>query len=213
MKGKIQIETVSSQLLKGNPLGDSHRREVPVYLPPTFGTKKGHRYPAIYYLTGFTGTGRSAVNYNPWKANVAKRLDRLIAQGKAKESVLVFPDCFTAYGGSQYVKSAATGPYEDHVIKELVPYIEDKFGVMNKARGRALMGKSSGGCSLMLAMKYPNIFSHLACHSGDMFFEMCYGMEIPKFVMMLGKYKGSALEFTRKFLAAQDKSSFEHYGH
>ncbi|MEK7384029.1 MAG: esterase, partial [Elusimicrobiota bacterium] len=109
MNGRLQIETVSSLVLKGNPLGDPRRREVPVYLPPSYGAKRGRRYPVIFYLPGFTGTGRGSVNCNPWKENVVERFDRLISTGKSHEAILVIPDCFTAFGGSQYLNSGATG--------------------------------------------------------------------------------------------------------
>lgn len=213
MKGRLVIETVSSQVLKGNPLGDPHRREVPVYLPPSYGKTRGRRHPVVYYLVGFTGDGRSVVSHRPWKENLAERLDRLISSGRARECVLVIPDCFTAYGGSQYLNSPATGRYEDHVVGELVPFMEDKFGLARDASGRAVMGKSSGGYgALSLGMRHPDVFGHVASHSGDAFFEICYAMDVPKFVTLLGKYGGSALAFTRKFLAARDKSSFDPIG-
>lgn len=211
MKGKVQIETVSSPALKGNPLGDPALRQVPVYLPPSYGSKRGQRYPVIYYLAGFTGAGRTVVNYNPWRENLAERLDRLIAAGKVRECVLIIPDCFTAYGGSQYLNSTATGRYEDYVVKELVPFVEDKFSVSRQASGRALMGKSSGGYgAVMLGMKNSDVFAHVAGHSGDMFFEVCYGPDIYKFIATLPKYGGSARSFARKFLASKHKDGFDH---
>lgn len=213
MKGKVQIESVGSMVLRENPLGDPRLREVPVYLPPSYGSQRGRRYPIVYFLTGFTGNGKSTLNTKPWKENLVERLDRLIASGQARECVLVLPDCFTAYGGSQYLNSEATGRYEDHVVSELVPFFEDKLAISRQSSGRAVMGQSSGGYgALMLGMKHPGTFGHVACHSGDMFFEMCYGMDIPKFVTLLGKYGGSALRFTKEFLASKNKGSFDPVG-
>ena len=213
MKGRLQIETVASLVLKGNPLGDPSRREVPVYLPPSYGRRRGVRYPVVYFLPGFTGGGRTAVNYDPWRENIAQRLDRLIAEGRCRECVLVVPDCFTALGGSQYLNSSATGRYEDHVVEELVPYFEDKFSLRRGASGRAVMGKSSGGYgALMLAMRRAGVFAQVACHSGDMLFEASYGPDILKFVAALGPFGGSAGLFARRFLASRRKDSFEHAG-
>lgn len=208
MKGRVQIESVSSQVLKGNPLGDPHRREVPVYLPPSYG-RAGRRFPVIYYLAGYSGTGRGVLNTSAWKENLFERFDRLIAQGQARECVLVAPDCFTAYGGSQYLNSSATGRYEDHVVRELVAYIEDKHAVSRAAAGRAVMGKSSGGYgALMIGMKHPDVFAHVACHSGDMLFELSYVMDFPKLVNALWPYGQSAERFARKFLASKRKDLF-----
>lgn len=211
MKGRLQIETVSSVVLKDNPLGDPRRREVPVYLPPSYGTKRGARYPVLFYLTGFTGTGRGCVNYNPWKENIVERLDRLIAEGKAREAILVIPDGFTAYGGSQYLNSTATGRYEDHVVVELVSFIEDKFAAMRGPEGRALFGSSSGGFgAFTLAMRHPEVFAHAACHSGDAGFDACYATDFPKVCAALQKHGGSAAKFLAEFRAARDKTRFDH---
>lgn len=209
MKGKIQLETVSSAVLASNPLGDPKRREVPVYLPPGCETAK-RRYPVLYYLSGFAGGGRSAVNVKLWQENVAERLDRLIAEGKAKPAIMVIPDCRTAYGGSQYVNSTATGDYEDHIVSELVPYFEDKFPVAKTAAGRAVFGSSSGGFgALWLGMRHPDVFGHVASHSGDMGFELVYGRDFPKFVDALGKFGGSPERFAASFLASPDKEGFD----
>lgn len=211
MKGKLQLETLSSVALKGNPLGDSHRRELPVYLPPSYGSKRSKRYGVLYYLPGFTGGGRSVVNYNPWRENLVERLDRLIAEGKARECVLVVVDGFTRYGGSQYVNSSATGRYEDHVVSEVVPFIEDKLFAGGGRDSRAIFGKSSGGFgALTLAMRHPDLFAHMACHSGDMFFEGCYAPDILKFCAALQRHGGSAAKFREAFLAAPRKEGFDH---
>ena len=211
MKGRLQIETVSSIVLKENPLGDPRRREVPVYLPPSYGTARGRRYPVLYYLPGFTGTGRGAINHNPWKENVLERFDRLIDTGKAREAILVVCDGFTAYGGSQYLNSSATGRYEDFVVYELTGFIDDKLATVRHPEGRALLGKSSGGFgALTLAMRHPEVFGHCVSHSGDMGFEAGYGQDMFKFVSALGRYGGSPKRFISEFLKSKTKEGFDH---
>ena len=211
MRGKLQIETISSLVLKDNPLGDPRRREIPVYLPPSYGTKRGRRYPVLYFLPGFTGTGRGAVNYNPWKETLVERFDRLIEEGKAFEAVLVIGDGFTAYGGSQYLNSSATGRYEDFIVSELVGYVEDKFAVLRAPEGRALFGMSSGGYgALTLGMRHPDVFGHVASHSGDAAFETCYGADLPKLCVAVQKYGGSLPKLVAEFRGSRDKKGFAH---
>ncbi|OGS40012.1 MAG: hypothetical protein A2506_02870 [Elusimicrobia bacterium RIFOXYD12_FULL_66_9] len=211
MNGKLQIETVSSLVLKGNPLDDPRRREVPVYLPPSYGSTRGRRYPVLFYLPGFTGTGRGAVNYNPWKENIVERFDRLISTGKSHEAILVIPDCFTAYGGSQYLNSSATGLYGDHILYELVGFIEDKFATVRSPEGRAVFGKSSGGFgALTLAMNHPEIFAHCVSHSGDMGFEACYGGDLLKLCAAVEKFGRSMPRFLAEFRRSRDKAGFDH---
>jgi enterochelin esterase family protein len=211
MKGRIQIETISSIVLKDNPLGDPRRREIPVYLPPSYGAARGRRYPVLYYLPGFTGTARGAVNVSPWKENVIERFDRLIVEGKAHEAIVVVVDGFTAYGGSQYLNSTATGRYADFAVYEVVGYIDDKHATVRHPEGRAILGKSSGGFgALTLAMRHPEVFGHCVSHSGDMGFEAVYGPDMYKLATALGRYGGSLKRFCDEFLKSRTKEGFDH---
>lgn len=154
-QGTVVIETVTSDALRGNPLGDPFVRRVPVYLPPGY-ADSSQRYPSAYVLTGFTGRGAMLLNDAAWDENIAERMDRLIAQGKVRPMILVMPDCFTRIGGSQYINSSAVGNYEDHVVKELVPFVDGKYRTLAHRDHRAVVGKSSGGYgSVILAMRNP----------------------------------------------------------
>jgi enterochelin esterase family protein len=207
MRGRVVFETVGSPALRGNPLGDPRRREVPVYLPEAYFQGRSRRFPVLYYLPGFSSTSRSAVEAHPWKESVAGRLDRLIAQGRVRPMILVVPDCFTLYGGSQYMDSEGTGLYETHIVSELVPYIDSRY----RTAGRGVVGKSSGGFgALRLAMRRPDVFPRAACHSGDMLFEVCGLLEVPKCVRALDEWGGSFPRFLRAFREAPVKDAFAH---
>jgi enterochelin esterase family protein len=190
MSSNIVIDTFESKTLADNPLKDPVIRKTVVYLPPNYHRHK--KYPVVYLLTGFTGFGLMMLNYGAYSENIQQRMDRLIQSGEVKDMIIVMPDCFTRYGGSQYMNSPAFGNYEDFLIKELIPHIENNFGVYSQDNShRAIMGKSSGGYgAIRLAMKYPELFSTVACHSGDMYFEYCYKLDIPKFLKNIGKYGG-----------------------
>jgi S-formylglutathione hydrolase FrmB len=211
MKGRVQVEVLSSVVLKDNPLGDSRRREIPVYLPPSLAQGAKRRYPVIYYLPGFTAGGLTILGRKLWQENILERYDRLIEEKKAKEAIVVIPDCVTAYGGSQYMNSAATGRYEDHIVSEIVPYVDDKFPTARSAGGRALIGKSSGGFgSLHLGMRHPGLFGHVASHSGDMLFELCYPRDFCKLVTELHKHGGTVEGWLKAFRASREKEGFSH---
>ena len=180
--GRVAWERFESAALKGNPAGDPHVRTVPVYLPPSYDSSPRRRYPVAFVLTGFTGRGRMLLNDNPWAPALDDRLDGLIAGGACGEMILVMPDCFTRFGGSQYLNSSATGRYEDHVVEELIPWVDRTFRTMPEREHRGVLGKSSGGYgSLVLAMRHSDRFGALACHSGDLYFDYCYRGDIPKF--------------------------------
>src|SRR2546430_17144575 len=112
--GRIETLRHDSRLLAGNPLGDPSAREVIAYLPPSYDGKR--RFPVIHLLAGFTGNGRQMLNASPWTPSLNERWDRAIAAGAA-EAIVVLPDCFTRYGGSQYVDSPAIGAYASYVCE------------------------------------------------------------------------------------------------
>ena len=189
-EGTVVIEKITSNVLRDNPLGDPYVRRVPVYLPP--GYESGStRYPSVYVLTGFTGRGTMLLNDAAWDENIAERMDRLIAQGTVRPMILIMPDCFTRIGGSQYLNSSAVGQYEDHVVKELVPFFDNKYRTIADRDHRAVVGKSSGGYgSVILAMRHPDVFGLMASHSGDMYFELCYKPDIVSALKALPKLGG-----------------------
>ncbi|MFA6091612.1 MAG: alpha/beta hydrolase-fold protein [Elusimicrobiota bacterium] len=207
MNGRIVVETVGSLVLKDNPLGDPRRREVPVYLPPSYVKETSRRYPVIYYLPGFGSTARSVLEGHPWKEKLFERFDRLISEGRSPEALLVVPDCFTLMGGAQYMDSPAVGAYETHLISELVPYVDARY----RTAGRAVCGKSSGGYgALRLAIRHPEVFPHVAAHSPDLFFEVCYGRDIHGCVNALAPWKHHPDLYFREFKASRAKDAFPH---
>jgi S-formylglutathione hydrolase FrmB len=188
---QVIIENIDSAVLRGNALGDPTVRRVPVYLPLGYESESTRRYPVVYILTGFTGRGLMLMNDTAWDENIQQRMDRLIQEGKCQPMILVMPDCFTRLGGSQYLNSTATGRYEDHVVDELVPYIDSHYRTLAAAEHRGVCGKSSGGYgSVVLAMRHPDVFSAFASHSGDMYFELCYKLDFPKYLQGVEKYGG-----------------------
>jgi S-formylglutathione hydrolase FrmB len=188
--GIVVLETITSDVLRDNPLGDPFLRRVPIYLPPGYENGNAH-YPSVYVLTGFTGRGTMLLNDSAWDETLPQRVDRLIAEGKVRPMILVMPDCFTRIGGSQYLNSPAVGQYEDHIVKELVPFVDNKYRTVADPDHRAVVGKSSGGYgSVMLGMRHPDVFGLVASHSGDMYFELCYKPDMISALKALPKLGG-----------------------
>ena len=179
--GQVVIERFHRRVLEGNRAGDPADRRVPIYLPPSYAGDPARRYAVGFVLTGFTGRGRMLLNDNPWNPALDDRMDGLIERGACEEMILVMPDCFTRYGGSQYLNSSATGRYMDHVVEELVPFVDARYRTLAGRAHRGVMGKSSGGFgALVLGLLHPEVFGAVACHSGDMCFEYCYRGDVPK---------------------------------
>lgn len=175
-QGTLVILRHKSRVLAGNPLGDPVERDLHVYLPPGYDPAAKRRYPALLAIAGFTGTGASLFNMDPLSEGLKERLDRLIASGKCPSVIVAAPDCFTRLGGNQYINSSATGRYEDYLVKEIVPYVSERF----RTARWGIFGKSSGGYgSIVQGMRHPEVFQAVADHSGDSDFELCYLPDFP----------------------------------
>jgi S-formylglutathione hydrolase FrmB len=206
--GQVLLERFESRLLETNPAGDPHVRTVAVYLPPSYASDPGRRFPLIFVLAGFSGVGRGQLNAGPWSPGLDERMDRLIDAGAA-EAILVMPDCCTRFGGSQYLDSSATGPYESHVTRELVAWADRRFRTLPGREHRGLIGKSSGGYgALVLAMRHPDVFGAAACLSGDMYFDYCYRGDIPGFCTQI-QLAGGVEGWLRGFEARPHKSGLD----
>ncbi len=209
-KGTIRVLRHESNALKNNPLCDPHIRDLYVYLPHDYDqTEKS--YPVVFCLTGFTGRGKMMLNDSAFSPNFAERLDKLIAEERMKPMIVVLPDCFTKYGGSQYINSAATGNYEDYLIDELVPFIDENFRTIADRDSRAVTGKSSGGYGAMImAIRHADTFGLATTIAGDCYFELCYKSDFRK---ALKAIKGDPLSLIEKFYDEEsNKGKFDFDG-
>jgi enterochelin esterase-like enzyme len=195
--GEVRSLWLDSRILQGNPLGDPPRREVRVYLPSGFAAAQ--KLPLLVDLVGYTGSGPAHANWRPFTENVPERLDRLIGEGKMGPVVVAFPDCFTRLGGNQYINSAALGRYEDFLVDEVVPFVEGQIGCGGPGQ-RGVFGKSSGGFGAIThGMRRPDIWAAVACHSGDMAFDLSYFAEFPLALNALAKHDRSIEKFMAYF--------------
>jgi S-formylglutathione hydrolase FrmB len=207
MPGTVILETIESRALVGNTLGDPTARQVAVWLPPSYATAPERRYPVIYWLAGFTGTGQMLFQGSPWQIGLGERLDRLVAKRLMGEAIVVAPDGFTRLGGSQYLDSPSSGAYQTHLVSEVIPEIDRRFRTRAHRQSRGIGGKSSGGFgALVLGMRHPAVFSAVACHSGDTYFELSVIPDIPKTVRTLRKH-GGVEGFLAYFEATVTKSN------
>lgn len=197
-QGTVKIIKHASEILKNNPLRDAHVRDLCVYLPPDYDAS-GEKFPVVYCLTGFTGRGRMLLNDNAFTPNLAERIDLLISENKIKPMIVVMPDCFTRYGGSQYLNSSATGNYEDYLTGEIVSFVDENFRTISDKNSRAVMGKSSGGYgALVCGLRHADKFGLICSTSGDAYFELCYLPDVPKaFRAIKGDVKGFIERFWR----------------
>ncbi|BDC00049.1 alpha/beta hydrolase [Saccharolobus caldissimus] len=192
----LEIIEFESEILKDNPLKDPSKRKVALIYPD-----KPEERPIILYLSGFLSSSLAQLNYQPLGEDMKTKVERLTSEGKLNGPIVVLPDMFTKVGGNQYINSSAVGMYEDFLVKELIPYLKDKF----KSEMIGVIGHSSGGYgALYLGMKYPNLVKSIASHSGDAYFEYVYLPIFPKAIEQLRKFK-SPKEWLNNYWRKENK--------
>ena len=175
----IEIE-IESEALANNLLGDPTTRVVTVYLPEGY-EESDDQYPLFVDIVGFTGSGFSHLGWKAFGESVPQRLDRLVAEGRMGPVIAAFPDCFTSLGGNQYINSAAMGNWESFLIDEMIPRLESEFRLRPGREHRAIFGKSSGGYGAIVhGLRRADTWGAIACHSGDMAFDLVYATDFPR---------------------------------
>ncbi|MBH1940414.1 hypothetical protein I5677_05820 [Mobilitalea sibirica] len=162
-------------------------KDLNIYLPPSY-YQSDKRYPVVYYFHGFGDHMRFLSTYQ-------SSLDMNMALPENKEFIVVEVDGSrkNKSQGSFWVNSPVSGMWEDYIIKEIVPYIDENYKTIPKSESRATVGYSMGGfASINLALRNPDIFSSVLSvtpgllkegsmdiamdsWTGDSTFKQCYG--------------------------------------
>jgi hypothetical protein len=202
-KGRLHEHVIDSEALTPNPLGDPHRRPVWVYTPPGYKDDTNRRYPTIYLIQGLTGQIDMWRARKAFRRNVPELLDELFGAPDQPPALVVYVDCWTSLGGSQFLDSPGTGRYLTYLCDEIIPWVDATYRTLPEHAHRAVAGKSSGGYGAMvLPMLRPDRFGALATHAGDALFEVCYLPDFRDAVRSLrDRYDGSFDQFWTDFRA------------
>jgi putative tributyrin esterase len=124
-----------------------------VILPANYYSNE-ERYTTLYLLHGYSG------NQDDWVTRTG-----LIEYMKNYNIIIVTPDGKNSwYTNSPDMKNRN---YEDYIMKELIPAVENKYRTLSTRHGRAIAGLSMGGYgAIKLALKYPGTFYYAASFSG-----------------------------------------------
>ena len=201
MQGRLDEHVLDSEALRGNALGDPHERPLWVYVPPGYDDEPDRRYPSIYVIQGLTGQLDMWRNRTPFRRNFPELADAMFAAGDAPPVVVVWVDCWTSLGGSQFLDSPGTGNYLTYLCDEIVPFVDASYRTIADRDHRGIQGKSSGGYGAMvMPMLRPELWGGLATHAGDALFEMCYLPEFRESARALrDDYDGSFDNFWKDF--------------
>jgi S-formylglutathione hydrolase FrmB len=132
--------------------------EYSIYLPPDYETSQ-RSYPVLYLLHGHTDDETGWVQFG--EAN--RIADKGIESGDVASCIIVMPNGKVTWYCNSFDGS---DPWEDVFIKNFIPYIEKLYRIRPEKEYRAISGLSMGGYgSLMLSMRYPEMFSSCVAFS------------------------------------------------
>ncbi len=212
LDGTLDSLAVESELLEANPLGDPTTRPLYVYRSPGVELDHPKPLPTVYFIQGFTGQLDMLGNRDAFEPTVIERIDAMFAGGDCPAAIVVFVDCWTTYGGSQFLNSTSTGRYQDYLCDEVVPYIDGRYPTAADRDHRGLTGKSSGGYGAMVVpMMRPDVFGALASHAGDALFEVCYAPGFRETARVLRDEFAGSLEVFFERLAEADGFDFARF--
>jgi hypothetical protein len=205
LHGMLDRLEVESELLADNPLGDPARRPLYVYRPPGVELDHPRPLPSVYVIQGYTGQLDMWFNRTWLEPTMVERLDAMFAAGECPPGIVVFVDCWTSYGGSQFLNSRALGRYQDYLCDEVTAFVDERYPTHADRDHRGLTGKSSGGYGAMVVpMLRPDVFGAFASHAGDALFEACYLRDFPSVARSLRDDFGGSYETFFERLAEAD---------
>lgn len=133
-----------------------------IYLPNEYNSTT-KRYPVIYYLHGGKGNQREG----EWLMN---EVDKAITAQKMPPVIIVSVQALPIgwyCNANVGAKGVISGPVEDVLVKNLVPYIDSHYRTITNPTGRGLEGWSMGGFgAIRLAFKFPELFGFASSIAG-----------------------------------------------
>lgn len=159
-KAKLERVVIKSDLLK-------KKMNVIVYLPKGYGD--GRQYPVLYFIHGF-GKDENLLT----EVGLDQKATALIEADRINPLIIVAPQMDNSWGlnsATEYKYEVHNsemfhyGMYEDYFLKEVVPYIDSKYNMINDRNGRYIGGSSMGGyIALYYGLRHSELFSKIGGH-------------------------------------------------
>jgi len=149
---------------------------VRIYLPASYSANPRAHFPVLYLHDGqnvFSSAGPDAcAGWGNWELNLT--VDTLSSSGMMQEIIMVSvdnsPDRLEEYSGRRRGRGGVRAPFENYeafLVRELKPWLDQRYRTEAGAVTTSLMGSSMGGvCSLVLAWDNPDVFGGAASLSG-----------------------------------------------
>jgi len=212
LAGTLDRLVVESDVLADNPLGDPARRPLWVLRPPGVELDHPRPLPAIYVIQGYTGQIDMWAGRKAFEPTFIERMDAMLASEDCPDAIVVMVDCWTSYGGSQFLDSTGTGRYQSYLCDEVVPFIDERYPTAADRDHRGITGKSSGGYGAMVVpMMRPDVYSALASHAGDALFELSMTPGIANAARTLRAHYDSSYDVFFERLPEEDPFEYDRH--
>jgi len=149
--GRVECNSVPSKIL-------AHPVPYCIILPPSFDANKSRRFPILYFLHGLGDNEQSFIHTGAWNLT-----EDLREQGQITEFLIATPHADASF----YINSKdGKTRYEDFLLLEFFPFIENRYRAAPARTHRAIAGISMGGYgALHFAFRHPQLFSSVGAHS------------------------------------------------
>ena len=139
-------------------------RTVLVWLPPSYETKTGRRYPVLYMHDG-QNIFNSQTSFIGAEWEVDETVSELVKTGQMEE-IIVVGLYNTDDRSAEYSPMHNGKKYSEFLVKTVKPFIDNAYRTRPGRESTAVMGSSMGGIiSFHLVWDYPHIFSRAGCLS------------------------------------------------
>ena len=157
--GTIKKETYFSKKANKN-------KPYNILLPANYDSSK--KYPVLYLLHGFFENENRMITQGNGTMYTQQIIGNAIAEGAAKDMIVVVPFVFTSATMNDATGFADQGSNEgydnfvDDIVDSLMPHIESKYSVATGRENTAVTGFSMGGReSLQIGMKHGDKFGYV----------------------------------------------------
>jgi predicted alpha/beta superfamily hydrolase len=170
----------------------NNERDIFVYLPPSYDSNDDAAYPVLYMHDGQHMFAQNRLGES-W--NVHRTLDRLIAEGKLREIIVVAVSSLSHWERlSEYFHEVPSAKgafpsewsgelYESFLIDEVKPYIDRTYRTLPDRQHTGMIGSSAGGLlTYHIGFRRSDVFGLLGIMSPFFFhtvWEGSQGTEIP----------------------------------
>ncbi len=155
----LTVRTINSRII-------GKAMKLSVYCPDSY---ENTELPVLYFLHGRSGNETLL----RW-LEIDKTMGELLASGQINPFIIVCPSLDNSRGiNSSYTYQEICGKhgtvhqgrYEDYLIQEVIPYIDNAFRTDKSREGRYIGGISSGGyTALHIGLRYQELFSKVGGH-------------------------------------------------